>query len=558
MKKLFGGKSKNRANGSSRDLSAEETASQATVPTPIHAKLATTTPPATGVKGATLTKPSPAQKAQQQLELEQQKAQLAIQQQQQQLLAQQQAQQQQQVRRPSPPQDPFPTGEHLQTMTPSDGKFPTYRSQGPAPHIIPVSRSSSYSSIPPPPSIPAAQGQRPASPATSIGMRHNAQRPGATTAVVLNNLAALGPAQPKKPQQAPVVLNHLKSLEPPRPGAEYPGSRYTDYSDRQSVSDHNQSQPALPPPRKNPKEGSGCPRTKSRTCYHARTFLDRILLQQRRYPVMARAAGHAQHPSHPGVFGQPGQGVEEPPNDLTRRIGEPDPPSPPHHTHSHHFPHHFASHPQNSPQTTDARDPRRLPNTTPAPAQPVMTFTPRNITETIGYLTATASEDFALVYDVCDRASANEANAKEAVRALRREFKYGEPPAQLSAARLWAIMLHNSSPIFVVQSRSRKFMDTIEDILTSSRTNPVVKERLLDVVGAAAYATRHHSKQDGFQALWRKVKPHDKPDEGVPFDTEDAMFNPAPSSRLSQYEVPYSALLNRVLDSSSSRPPLPR
>jgi hypothetical protein len=52
-----------------------------------------------------------------------------------------------------------------------------------------------------------------------------------------------------------------------------------------------------------------------------------------------------------------------------------------------------------------------------------MTFTPRNITETIGYLTATASEDFALVYDVCDRASANEANAKEAVRALRREFK---------------------------------------------------------------------------------------------------------------------------------------
>ncbi|TEB22446.1 hypothetical protein FA13DRAFT_1509373 [Coprinellus micaceus] len=50
MKKLFGGKSKNRANGSSRDLSAEETASQATVPTPIHAKLATTTPPATGVK----------------------------------------------------------------------------------------------------------------------------------------------------------------------------------------------------------------------------------------------------------------------------------------------------------------------------------------------------------------------------------------------------------------------------------------------------------------------------------------------------------------------------
>jgi hypothetical protein len=42
----------------------------------------------------------------------------------------------------------------------------------------------------------------------------------------------------------------------------------------------------------------------------------------------------------------------------------------------------------------------------------------------IGYLTATASEDWSLVLEVCDRASASEANAKEAVKALRREFKY--------------------------------------------------------------------------------------------------------------------------------------
>jgi hypothetical protein len=42
----------------------------------------------------------------------------------------------------------------------------------------------------------------------------------------------------------------------------------------------------------------------------------------------------------------------------------------------------------------------------------------------LGYLTATASEDWALVLEVCERASANETNAKEAIRALRREFKY--------------------------------------------------------------------------------------------------------------------------------------
>lgn len=41
-----------------------------------------------------------------------------------------------------------------------------------------------------------------------------------------------------------------------------------------------------------------------------------------------------------------------------------------------------------------------------------------------GYLTATAAEDWTLLMDVCDRASASEANAKAAVRALRSEFKY--------------------------------------------------------------------------------------------------------------------------------------
>jgi hypothetical protein len=41
----------------------------------------------------------------------------------------------------------------------------------------------------------------------------------------------------------------------------------------------------------------------------------------------------------------------------------------------------------------------------------------------LGYLTATSSEDWAVVLEVCERASATEANAKEASKALRKEFK---------------------------------------------------------------------------------------------------------------------------------------
>lgn len=147
------------------------------------------------------------------------------------------------------------------------------------------------------------------------------------------------------------------------------------------------------------------------------------------------------------------------------------------------------------------------------------------LTRLIGYLTATASEDWGLVLEVCERASVSDSNAKEAVRALRREFKYGEPSAQLSAARLWAIMLRNSTETFISQSTSRKFLDTLEDLLLNPRTSPVVRERVMDVLSAAAYASG--SKKDtGFRGLWRRVKPPGKPDEGVPFDTDDAMFNP--------------------------------
>ncbi|TRM68626.1 hypothetical protein BD626DRAFT_482304 [Schizophyllum amplum] len=163
------------------------------------------------------------------------------------------------------------------------------------------------------------------------------------------------------------------------------------------------------------------------------------------------------------------------------------------------------------------------------------------LTRMIGYLTATASEDWALVLEVCERASSSDALAKEAIRALKREFKYGEPAAQLAAARLWAILLRNSSETFIAQTTSRKFLESLEDVLTSPRTSPVVRERLLDVVAAAAYASGRakDGKNDGFRGLWRKVKPADKPDEGVPLDSEDVMFTPpAPGRRGSQFGIP--------------------
>ncbi|KAJ8083412.1 hypothetical protein PM082_009284 [Marasmius tenuissimus] len=142
------------------------------------------------------------------------------------------------------------------------------------------------------------------------------------------------------------------------------------------------------------------------------------------------------------------------------------------------------------------------------------------LTDLIGFLAATSSEDSALVLDVCERASANDSNAKEAMQALRREFKHGQPKAQLGAARLWAFMLTNSSDTFINQSTSRKFLKTLEKLLASSKTSLMVKECVLNILAAAAYSSG--SKEDtAFRGLWKKVKS----DEAMPFDPADAMFN---------------------------------
>ncbi|KAG5725088.1 TOM1-like protein 2 [Termitomyces sp. T112] len=157
------------------------------------------------------------------------------------------------------------------------------------------------------------------------------------------------------------------------------------------------------------------------------------------------------------------------------------------------------------------------------------------LTRMIGFLTATASEDWALVLEVTERVALSESNAKEAARALRREFKYGEPTAQLAAARLWAFFLRNvKNDWFVQQSTTRKFTETLEDLLISPRTSPVVRERLLAVVAAAAFASGK-STNTGFRALWKRVKPHDQPEEGMPLDDNDPMFTFPVSNRF-QYD----------------------
>ena len=60
-------------------------------------------------------------------------------------------------------------------------------------------------------------------------------------------------------------------------------------------------------------------------------------------------------------------------------------------------------------------------------------------------------------------------------------------------------------------------------MIQSQATSPVVRERLIDVLAAAAFTFR----KEGFQSAWKRIRPRNKPEDGIPFDMDDSMFQPS-------------------------------
>ena len=90
-----------------------------------------------------------------------------------------------------------------------------------------------------------------------------------------------------------------------------------------------------------------------------------------------------------------------------------------------------------------------------------------------------------------------------------------------------------ASPQFnslIVQTATKKFMEAVEYVILYPTTSPVVRERLMDVLAAAAF-TFHGPGKEGFQSTWRRVRPPTKPEDGIPFDKDDAMFDPTQGNR---------------------------
>jgi len=81
--------------------------------------------------------------------------------------------------------------------------------------------------------------------------------------------------------------------------------------------------------------------------------------------------------------------------------------------------------------------------------------------------------------------------------------------------QLWAVMLVNSSELFVHQCTKSNVLDTLEDVLTSQHTPLFVRENLRIVIDAAARASSgtSYENQSRIRMLWRNTRPAEKLDE---------------------------------------------
>ncbi|KAK1216073.1 hypothetical protein PQX77_021304 [Marasmius sp. AFHP31] len=94
---------------------------------------------------------------------------------------------------------------------------------------------------------------------------------------------------------------------------------------------------------------------------------------------------------------------------------------------------------------------------------------------------------------------------------------------QRERSQSWQLLRpEEQGELTISQSTSRKFLEAMVGLASSSRINPVVKER--PWYQQPEYASGS-SKDTEFRGLWKKGEPHDKSDEGIPFDTDDAMSN---------------------------------
>ncbi|CAG8609958.1 6952_t:CDS:10 [Acaulospora morrowiae] len=108
------------------------------------------------------------------------------------------------------------------------------------------------------------------------------------------------------------------------------------------------------------------------------------------------------------------------------------------------------------------------------------------ITEYLDQCVLKAEDDWGLIISACDAVNASDNGAKEAVKFIKKKISKQQPPnVQYKALSILRAMADNCGAKFHGKSEiaSKKFLDELELVAISSQTDPLVKEKIIGILG---------------------------------------------------------------------------
>ncbi|WRT65209.1 uncharacterized protein IL334_002152 [Kwoniella shivajii] len=138
------------------------------------------------------------------------------------------------------------------------------------------------------------------------------------------------------------------------------------------------------------------------------------------------------------------------------------------------------------------------------------------------------------IYDVCDRIHRSEGAdgiARDAARALRKEFKHGNENERRNAAKVWLYLMRNiSGKGFRQNASSKKFLSSLEPILLAPATKPLVSQstyRLItDILSDLTFSYGQEKGCEGLVEFWKKIKLPQESEIGNPLPIDHPIFSP--------------------------------
>ncbi|KAG8745193.1 hypothetical protein FRC10_008505 [Ceratobasidium sp. 414] len=147
-------------------------------------------------------------------------------------------------------------------------------------------------------------------------------------------------------------------------------------------------------------------------------------------------------------------------------------------------------------------------------------------------------DDWSLVEEVCRSAATHTANADCVLKCILRCLITGTGFHQLSAGRLWAILMRKANAVVLVQAAQPEFLKSLERIISSPAVEMVAVDRLLAVLATVIHDKKSQDETDRFHQLWLRLSSRKQLDS-APLCLDDAIYRPGslvPSDRGSAHQ----------------------